>query len=66
MECAKDGGILAKGGSGKGKACCPASCKQCGGKNCGQAPGGKHDCCSGEIIAAGKLCSSHPPPCVAD
>jgi len=62
-ECKKAGGILDHGGPGGGRACCPTKCGACGGKGCAKAPGGKDDCCAGEVINSGRTCTTDPAPC---
>jgi hypothetical protein len=42
----------------KRNVCCPKSCVECGGDNCGKRPGGKDMCCVQEIRAKGNICSS--------
>jgi len=46
--------------------CCPTSCGQCGGKRCGERPGGEAACCGHAIMAANRSCLNYPPPCAAD
>ena len=36
-----------------GTACCPKPCGQCGGVGCGSAPGGRAQCCKGELLSGG-------------
>lgn len=68
MECTSAGGILDDntGHVNPGEwACCAKTCGVCGGKHCGDNPGGDDACCSGEIAANGKPCDANPAPCVA-
>lgn len=58
-ECEKAGGISAHDGI----ACCPKTCGQCGGTDCGKAPGGKMQCCKGEVEKNGRDCKTDVAPC---
>ena len=62
-QCEKAGGIISSSGKDKGKACCAKSCGTCGGKQCGKEPGGNANCCTGDIVAENKPCTSNPAPC---
>ncbi|CAM9604816.1 unnamed protein product [Ectocarpus sp. 12 AP-2014] len=46
----------------KGIYCCSAGCGECGGSGCGDRGGGLTgaDCCTSDILAAGKACGSAP------
>jgi hypothetical protein len=58
-ECKAAGGIL----DDDKIACCAAECGGCGGKQCGEMPGGNANCCRGEIEQNGKDCSKDKAPC---
>jgi len=46
-------------------ACCPASCKGCGGKSCRLQPGGAEQCCALAIAKSGRRCSETlGAPCI--
>jgi len=57
--CTAAGGILAADDI----ACCARSCGQCGGKGCPKLPGGKDNCCSGQVKSNGKNCATSKAPC---
>ncbi|CAN0257907.1 unnamed protein product, partial [Hapterophycus canaliculatus] len=59
-------GLSGVGGSnGNGNACCSLSCGQCGGPQCGSAPGGNTECCVNGVLAAQPDCSvSGAAPCI--
>ena len=60
-ECTAKGGIMwPRPGS---TACCPASCGECGGSDCGTRPGGKASCCGNDVQSNGRKCVTDPPPC---
>lgn len=51
--------------------CCLGNCvnpttgqPQCGGTGCGSLPGGPSNCCQTQILASGRSCANHPPPCI--
>lgn len=44
--------------------CCASSCGACGGKGCGNRPGGKQNCCATSIIGSRRRCNSSAPPCI--
>lgn len=67
-QCTAAGGILDNktGHTKAGEwACCSKSCRVCGGKHCGDSPGGSQSCCSAAIAANNQSCYAHSPPCVA-
>lgn len=46
------------------RACCPATCGQCGGPGCAELVGGGSDCCTQIILEEADLCSeSEQAPC---
>jgi hypothetical protein len=47
-----------------GKNCCAATCLNCGGAGCSLRDGGSNACCTANILAAGKMCSTVGPPCL--
>ena len=61
---AGDSGVCPTGsirGSHGVPACCPASCKECGGKGCANRPGGADNCCALNIQ---RPCESNGAPCL--
>jgi len=50
--------------SGDGAVCCAAKCGTCGGKDCGNRPGGAEGCCKQTILHKEMLCTRKQAPCV--
>eukprot|EP00903_Cladosiphon_okamuranus_P017296 g15937.t2 len=51
-----------------GDACCGETCGECGGSGCSGRGNGAEDCCTGNILDSGILCSDTggAPPCILD
>ena len=61
-QCAAANGILSPK-TKHANICCAKSCGSCGGKDCGDKPGGSHDCCSNQITEDGRKCATVSAPC---
>lgn len=57
-KCKAAGGILAATGKHAGEVCCARSCGVCGGKECGDNPGGNAACCANAILKSGRQCGA--------
>lgn len=51
-------------GVSSGSVCCKSSCGTCGGIGCSKRSGGASNCCTKDIKASGRKCSSKSPPCL--
>ena len=51
-----------------GTTCCSAACGECGGSGCSSRGNGAEDCCTGNIVDSGILCSDTGgvPPCILE
>ena len=57
-QCMEYGGIQ---NGLNGNACCASSCKVCSSVDCDARPGGRTNCCPGEIT---QVCGSNHAPCL--